>query len=102
MTEKSAESEVDLEHMLHDPASHYSSPLDVVDDSRLGLEEKLRLLRQWERDARALAVAEDENMSGGEPSLLSSVLQALGSLGAGPNPAGSDASNHGQRRGKGF
>ena len=88
MTQKRGkESAIELDRILRDPASRYSSPIDVVDDPRLSLEEKLRILRQWERDARSLAVAEEENMGGGEPSLLASVLEALGCLGAGPNPA---------------
>ena len=93
MTEKRVgESAIELDRVLRDPASRYSSPIDVVDDSRLNLEEKLCILRQWERDARSLAVAEEENMGGGEPSLLASVLEALGRLGAGPSPG--DASKH--------
>ena len=91
---KSREPEIDLERRLRDPAAQYSSPLDVVNDPTLVLEVKLRILRQWERDARALSVAEEENMGGGEPALLSSVLEALACLGAGPNPAHPDASKH--------
>ena len=79
--------EADFEQMLVDPSAHYAAPRDVVRDSRLSVEEKIHLLMRWEADARALAAAEVENMAGGEPNLLDNVLQALGSLGAGPNPA---------------
>ena len=45
-------------------------------DRRLNRGEKLAILEAWELEARELAVASEENMTGGEPSLLEEVVQA--------------------------
>jgi len=63
-----------------EPASTYDEPADVLADSSLSTAEKRRVLENWERDARALAVAEEENMAGGEPNRLGAVLEALSQL----------------------
>ena len=41
---------------------------------------QLKLLRQWEQDARGLAEAESEGMGGGEESMLGRVREALHAL----------------------
>lgn len=63
-------------------SASFASPRDVVEDQTLSREAKLRLLTQWERDARELSVAEEEGMMGGEESMLGRVRQALQQLGA--------------------
>lgn len=65
-----------LEEIKADPARYYQAPTDVVRDRRFGDRERLEILQAWERDARALSVADDEGMSGGEPSRLKTVVQA--------------------------
>ena len=65
-----------FEKALGDPSSVFDSPLDVLIDERLSTAQKKSVLAQWELDARELAVAEEENMSGGEPSCLAKVLAA--------------------------
>lgn len=65
-----------IEEAKGDPARYYRQPSDVVRDRRLSNEERLAILDAWERDARALTVASDENMSGGEPNQLSQVIKA--------------------------
>lgn len=60
----------------------FASPRDVVEDQTLSREVKLRLLIQWERDARELSVAEEEGMTGGEESMLGRVREALQQLDA--------------------
>jgi hypothetical protein len=75
-------SKLDLAAALLDPASAFQQPRDVVTYPGLSREQRLALLEQWERDARALAVAEEEGMTGGEESLLARVQQALASLDA--------------------
>ncbi len=72
--------QADFERMLRDPAMAFDLPQDVVDDQSLTYEEKLQILDQWELDARELSVAEEENMGGGEPSLLELVTAARASL----------------------
>jgi hypothetical protein len=62
------------------PAKEFSRPQDVVADPALSTNEKLRALNTLEQDARQLAVATEEGMSGGEETQLRPVLQAKRSL----------------------
>ena len=68
---------VNLERAKKDPSSVYKTPRDVLADMHLDRETKLVILRQWEQDARELAVAEEENMQGNGPSMLSRVLRCI-------------------------
>jgi hypothetical protein len=45
--------------------------MDVVEAAGISSREKLRILRSWEADERALQRAEDEGMVGGEHAHLS-------------------------------
>jgi hypothetical protein len=65
-----------VEDAKADPGRFYRQPSDVVRDRRLSNEERLAILEAWERDARALLIAADENMSGGESSELELVIKA--------------------------
>ncbi len=58
------------------PSSHYSSPMEVAAASDLSDDQKKMVLDKWEEDARRLAVATEEGMSGGEPSRLAEVQEA--------------------------
>jgi hypothetical protein len=66
---------------VQNPTQFYGRPSDVIADARLSRGEKLAILEAWELDARALAVASEESMSGGEPDLLSEVVKARLALG---------------------
>jgi hypothetical protein len=66
-----------LHKALMDPKSVFESPENVLADPRLDRRAKLEILKRWEHDARQLAVAEDEAMGGGEPSMLHRVLRAI-------------------------
>ncbi len=59
-----------------DPAAAYGSPEELEKDPRLSPDDKLAILRRWEAQAQQLAIAEQENMSGGEPSQLGEVASA--------------------------
>jgi hypothetical protein len=72
--------DLDFKKALLDPAAAFAEPADIV-RSDLSRHDKLRLLEQWEREARALAVADDEGMTGGEDSMLARVRRAIGALG---------------------
>jgi hypothetical protein len=72
---------VDLATMLRDPAGVFRIPRDVLAHPDLTREQRVAILRQWERDARGLQVAEEEGMAGGEESLLGRVRGALAQLG---------------------
>ena len=65
-----------LEDIKTNPANFYRTPNDVARDRRFSDAEKLEILEAWERDARALSVADDEGMTGGEPSRLKTVVKA--------------------------
>ena len=74
---------IDLEAALLNPAGCFKEPSDVVAEESLSREEKLRVLRQWDQDARQLAVAEEENMTGGEENMVGRVSKAILALGGG-------------------
>jgi hypothetical protein len=65
-----------LEDIKADPSRFYPSPTDVVRDRRFSDPERLAILEAWERDARAVAVAVDEDVSGDDPSRLKTVVKA--------------------------
>jgi hypothetical protein len=68
---------MNIEKALLDPTSVFGRPAEVFDNPGLSREEKIRILRRWEYDARELEVAEEENMGGGPPDQLDQVLDAL-------------------------
>jgi hypothetical protein len=73
---------IDLKKALLDPAGTFGQPNDIVLHPDLPRGTKSRLLTEWERGARELAVAEDEGMTGGEESMLNRVRKAIAALGA--------------------
>lgn len=80
--------DVDLEQLVLDPRAHFSSPEEVLADGALTDADKRAVLRSWERDARELAVAEEEGMGGGERDVLQRIVDALRSLDGEPDPPG--------------
>jgi hypothetical protein len=87
----------ELERAVIEPSSVYATPEDVLADSRLDDADKRRVLESWERDARELAVAEEENMAGGEPNRLGAVLEALAKLPAADERPRGPATLHGSQ-----
>jgi hypothetical protein len=85
----------DFEKALIDPALAFAEPRDILADQRLSRDAKLLLLQHWERDARELAVAEEEGMTGGEESMLARVRQAFLQLGAEPPKDTAQPTKHG-------
>jgi hypothetical protein len=61
---------------LNRPDAHFAEPDDVVADGSLSHHEKSAVLDILELDARLLADAASEGMSGGELNKLHEVLQA--------------------------
>jgi hypothetical protein len=85
------EAKLDVKKALLDPAGTFDQPDDIVRRRDVPRDVKLRLLEQWEREARSLAVAEEEGMTGGEESMLGRVrraIAALGGSGDGDEPTG--------------
>jgi hypothetical protein len=62
------------------PSREYSRPSDVVGDDSVSPAARLVILKRWEQEARDLQRASDENMTGGEPSLLPDVRKAIDTL----------------------
>ena len=62
------------------PSSHFDEPQDVVEDSSLSQAGKVAALEVLEQDARQLAEATSEGMSGGERNKLHEVLIAKKTL----------------------
>jgi hypothetical protein len=54
--------------------SEYRRPIEVITDPLLSKQEKAESLEDLEQDARQLATASGEGMSGGEPTALAEVL----------------------------
>ena len=68
---------IDVKQAKLSPSSVFTKPIEVVECDEIGLEDKIAILKQWQYDAIELTVAEEENMAGGESSLLSRITRAL-------------------------
>jgi len=68
---------MNIDKALLDPTNVFARPADVSAEPTLTRDEKIRILRRWEYDARELEVAEEENMGGGPPTYLDQVLKEL-------------------------
>jgi len=86
---------MDIEKALLNPEAVFPSPNAVVEHQNLTPEQKIRILRRWEYDARDLEVAEEENMGGGPPSVLGDILSALRRLGVSTDIDHSPPTKHG-------
>ena len=64
------------------PSDHFDEPHEVVEDSSLSKARKVEALDSLEQDARQLAEASSEGMSGGERNKLHDVLIAKKTLDA--------------------
>lgn len=69
-----------VEQAIADPTKKFDSPMDVVNDRTLDVEQKRTILESWKKDAELLATASAENMTGGEAPLLQDVCLALDKL----------------------
>jgi hypothetical protein len=71
---------LDIDAVLANPTAYFDSPQDVLNRPGMSVAFKLKVLRQWEHDARLLADAEGEGMTGGEESMLGRVRAAIRNL----------------------
>jgi hypothetical protein len=69
-----------LKEIIQNPGAHFDGPLAVVDAKTLSPAAKKKVLDAWEDDARRLAVATEEGMTGGEASHLAEVAEAKAEL----------------------
>jgi hypothetical protein len=70
----------------------FDAPEEVVESDDLMKKEKVRILDQWEVDARALQTATDEGMSGGKRPPLDEVNDAQTKLDEKPTTPSKKAS----------
>ncbi len=74
----------DFKQAMRDPKSCFDKPNQILVDTTLSKEEKIKILKQWEYSTRELSIAEEENMLShvdAESSLLKQIQIALRSLG---------------------
>ncbi|MBD1549548.1 hypothetical protein [Roseibium aggregatum] len=63
---------------LKDPRAHFATPDGILRTADLTRDERLKLLRRWEEDERALVRAGSESpMTGGEQTMLDDVQKAI-------------------------
>ena len=85
---------IDKDRAQTNPNSNFDKPDEVVTSKDLEPDEKVKILQEWELDARLMDVAIDEGMSKGEEgsnkvapkSLLPEIKKAQQDLGAKPIP----------------
>ncbi len=67
----------DYDRALIAPEQVFPSPMDVVTTESMTPEQKLKVLKHWEANARDLQVASEESMSGPGISRLGEVKKAI-------------------------
>jgi hypothetical protein len=72
--------ETDTDARVQKPSMHFDEPHEVLLDTTLSRAQKLSALSTLEQDARQLAAASSEGMTGGERSKLQEVLSAQNML----------------------
>lgn len=76
--------EPDIAELTSNPATYFSSPMDIVDSEQLQASAKLVALKQWEFEVRQLEVATEENMNAVAKTTLQDVHEAMRALGHAP------------------
>lgn len=71
-----------FQDVLNKPTDYFDTPDELVSSDDLTLSEKIKILRKWEEDAHQMAVASEEGMNDGEPSMLHSIKMRLSELNA--------------------
>ncbi len=69
-----------FDRALADPKAVFKLPSAVLADEKLNKQQKIKVLGQWEQDARLMQVADDESMTGGERPMLQDIRKALQEL----------------------
>lgn len=70
----------DYDKALLTPEQVFGQAMDVVETKSLTTQQKLKVLKRWEADARDLDTATGESMTGGERSRLGEVRNAIDEL----------------------
>lgn len=90
-----ASDKIDIKQAINNPKTFFGTPQNVLDDPRLDRESKIAILKSWERDARELAVAEEEGMTGGEESMLQRVMRAIDKISSNTEKEAGPVTKHG-------
>lgn len=72
--------QINLDLALLDPSAVFAAPEEILTCDALSRRQKIILLQQWQYDASAIAVAEEEGMISDRELLLQRILQALHQL----------------------
>ncbi len=64
------------EEVIANPSRGFAHPSEVISAAELSQADKVKVLKQWELDARLFQVAPKEGMSGGEANMLADVMKA--------------------------
>ena len=67
----------DYDRALIAPEQVFTSPMDIVTTESMTPEQKLKILKHWEANARDLQVASEESMTGPGVSRLGEVKKAI-------------------------
>lgn len=70
----------DYDRALIAPEQVFGSPMDVVNTPSMTSEQKMKVLKHWEANARDLQIATEENMTGPGSSHLREVRKAINML----------------------
>jgi hypothetical protein len=65
------------EKILSNPSAFFDAPMEVVKHADYSDAEKHQILVCWKEQAKNLQTATGEGMSGGEPSRIEDVMEAL-------------------------
>jgi len=71
---------MDIEKAKFNPAAGFKNPQEVASCQELSRDQKIEILQQWEQDATAMEVAEEEGMPGPQAKLLQPIRDALHTL----------------------
>lgn len=74
---------------IADPSRMFPNPMAVVEATNLSRDEKIKVLQNWELDAKRLLESADENMTderGRERNQLPEIHKALRALAVAPGP----------------
>lgn len=85
----------DIEKALLNPTSVFHKPEEVLEAEDISRAQKIEILRSWGYDARALQVAEEENMTGPTIVMLDRIINALRKLDAELSRESSPPTKHG-------
>lgn len=81
MSNEVANSRMQSDRQLSDPAACYGTPEALLKDAALTKEQKVAALRSWAYDAVEVDVALEEGMRDGDAGMLQRILLALDTLG---------------------